>query len=189
MALLQSSDWQSVRLTGASCQELLTGGPPARRLPRRGALRFPDVVFDFFATRQRPTGARRGAVNPGPGERPGPRFRPDYVAKFYTTVFAHPATAALTWWDFSGRGAWQRAAAGVVRKDMSPKPVCDRLQALLKGAWWTRVQGRTNERGEWAVRAFFVTPRVTAELDIGRELEKEVSWQRRTPNRFELIAA
>ena len=45
------------------------------------------------------------------------------AANFYMALFAHPAVQALTWWDFSDYHAWQNAPAGLVRADMSPKPV------------------------------------------------------------------
>ena len=50
--------------------------------------------------------------------------------KFYTALFAHPAVQAITWWDFSDLGAWLGAPAGWLRRDMSPKPVYDRLMAF-----------------------------------------------------------
>ena len=130
----------------------------------------------------------------GPGESWGPTTpeleakQADYVAKFYTTLFAHPSVQGLTWWDFSDNGAWQRAAAGFVRKDMSPKPVYERLMKLVKGEWWTKTQGRTDEKGLFAVRAFHGTHRVTAELPNGHTVTKEVRWERGKTNRFELLA-
>jgi hypothetical protein len=128
----------------------------------------------------------------GPGENWGPstpeleQKQADYVAKFYTTLFAHPAAQALTWWDFSDAGAWQGAAAGFFRKDMSAKPVYDRLLSLIKGEWWTKTEGRTNASGEFATRAFFGTHRLTAHLPDGRTLTKEVHWERGATNRFEV---
>lgn len=131
----------------------------------------------------------------GPGENwgattaDGEARQADYVPRFYTMLFAHPAVQALTWWDFSDQGAWQGAAAGLVRKDMSPKPVYDRLKSLVKGDWWTRAEGRTNEQGEWAVSAFYGTHRVTAESADNRKSTREVVWQRGEPNRVELTIA
>ncbi len=112
----------------------------------------------------------------------------EYVPKFYTALFAHPAVQAITWWDFSDNAAWQGAAAGWVRKDMSPKPVYERLMALIKGEWWTRTEGRTNAQGEFAARAFFGAHRLTAQLPNGRTVSREVHWERGQPNRFELVA-
>ena len=130
----------------------------------------------------------------GPGESWGPTTpaleakQADYVVKFYTALFAHPAVQAITWWDFSDNGAWQRAAAGFLRADMSPKPVYDRLLKLVKGEWWTKTAGRANERGEFPARAFFGTHRVTVELPNGRMIVKEFLWQRGKENRFEMVA-
>ena len=70
----------------------------------------------------------------------------------------------ITWWDFSDRGAWQRAAAGWIRKDMSVKPVYDRMKALIKGDWWTKAQGVTDAEGNYPLRAFFGTHRLKLEL-------------------------
>jgi len=129
----------------------------------------------------------------GPGENWGattPELetqQADYVAKFYTALFAHPAAQALTWWDFSDAGAWQGAAAGFLRKDMSAKPVYDRLHSLIKGDWWTKTAGRTNANGEFSTRAFFGTHRLSTQLPDGRTLAKEVHWEHGDgPNRFEL---
>ena len=35
----------------------------------------------------------------------------DYVAKFYTVLFSHPAVRAITWWDLSDMKAWLGAPA------------------------------------------------------------------------------
>lgn len=131
----------------------------------------------------------------GPGENwsattpEGEAKQADYVPQFYTMLFAHPAVQALTWWDFADDGAWQGAAAGWLRKDMSPKPVYERLMALIKGDWWTKANGQTNAQGELALRAFNGTQRVTAELPGGRKVTQEVRWQRGQPNRMVIEGA
>jgi endo-1,4-beta-xylanase len=128
----------------------------------------------------------------GPGENWGPTtpereaVQAEYVPRFYTALFAHPAVEAITWWDFSDNGAWQGAAAGWVRKDMSPKPVYDRMMGLIKGRWWTKSEGRTDEHGEFKTRAFLGWHRLTAEWPDGRTGSQEAHWQRRMENRFEL---
>jgi endo-1,4-beta-xylanase len=128
----------------------------------------------------------------GPGENWGPTTpedeakQADYVLKFYATLFAHPAVQGLTWWDFSDEGAWQRAAAGLIRKDMSPKPVYERLMALIKGEWWTKTEGRTDAKGEFAANAFFGTHRLTAKLPNGQSITKDVHCERGKPNRFDV---
>ena len=130
----------------------------------------------------------------GPGESWGPTTpageaeQAERTVKFYSAVFAHPAVQALTWWDFSDLGAWQGAAAGWLRRDMSPKPVYERLMALIKGQWWTRTEGTTDARGRLALRAFYGTHRITAQLPDGQAITKEVHWERGRQNQFELTA-
>jgi len=80
----------------------------------------------------------------------------DYVERFYTTLFSHPAVEAITWWDFSDAGAWMGAPAGFLRKDMTPKPAYERLMAKIKGAWWTARAGAvTGEDGRALLRGFY----------------------------------
>lgn len=78
----------------------------------------------------------------------------DDVEMFYTVVFSHPATEALTWWDFADRWAWQNAPAGFLRKDLSPKPSYERLMGLIKGKWWTKADGTTDSEGRVVFRGF-----------------------------------
>ena len=84
----------------------------------------------------------------------GERAQADYVERFYSILFSHPAVEAITWWDFSDFRAWQQAPAGFLRRDMSPKPVYDRLMGLIKGKWWTNAEAKTDGSGACSVRAF-----------------------------------
>jgi GH35 family endo-1,4-beta-xylanase len=56
------------------------------------------------------------------------------VASFYSTLYAHPAVAAITWWDFRD-GCWLGAPSGLLRDDMTPKPAYERLQELIQRTW------------------------------------------------------
>lgn len=130
----------------------------------------------------------------GPGENwgkttpEGEERQAELTARFYTALFAHPAVQAITWWDFSDLGAWQRAPSGWLRADMSPKPAYDRLMALVKGDWWTKAQAATDAQGEGRVRAFYGTHRITIELPGGQILSRDVQWQRGKQNRFDFTA-
>lgn len=101
-------------------------------------------------------------------------------------LFAHPSVGAITWWDFSDNGAWQGAAAGWVRKDMSPKPVYDRMVELIRKQWWTREEGRTDESGYFRVNAFYGSHRVTVERPDGRTIPTDVQWERGNENGINL---
>jgi hypothetical protein len=76
------------------------------------------------------------------------------ATRIYTHLFSHPAVEAITWWDFSDRGAWKQAPAGLLRQDMTPKPVYDALADLIRHRWWTKEALTTGENGEASFRGF-----------------------------------
>ncbi|NPV46788.1 MAG: hypothetical protein HPY69_07510 [Armatimonadetes bacterium] len=84
-----------------------------------------------------------------------------YVTSLYRILFSHRAVQAITWWDFSDAAAWQGAPAGMVRKDMSPKPVYTELLRLVRGEWWTDEALTTDSRGRVRLRAFLGDYRIT----------------------------
>ncbi|MDP6546295.1 MAG: endo-1,4-beta-xylanase [Phycisphaerae bacterium] len=85
------------------------------------------------------------------------------VAEFYRVLYSHPAVEAITWWDFSDARAWQGAPAGLVRKDLSPKPAYTALEKLVKGAWWTApTKLRTDAEGKVTFRGHLGAYKVRA---------------------------
>ena len=102
------------------------------------------------------------------------------VERFYTMLYSHPAVAAITWWDFSDRAAWQRAPAGFLRKDMSPKPAYEVLHRLIKEKWWTRTTVRTDAQGKAAFRGTVGQYRI-AVTAAGRTAEPQTLELRRGP--------
>jgi GH35 family endo-1,4-beta-xylanase len=114
-----------------------------------------------------------------------------HVVDHYTLLFGHPVVQAVSWWDLSDRGAWKEAPAGLLRRDMSPKPAYDRLRELIHGTWWTGAQGPTDNDGRFVVRAFHGRHRITvrwpdgstscceAECARGGRNVIEMSWSRR----------
>ncbi len=108
---------------------------------------------------------------PWPTTPDGEARQADYVEKFYTILFSHPAVEAITWWDFMD-GGWMGAPAGLLREDLSPKPVYHRLMRLIKGKWWTKDTVRTNARGEARVRGFLGEYRVTASGTAGKRTQQ-----------------
>jgi GH35 family endo-1,4-beta-xylanase len=93
------------------------------------------------------------------------------VARIYTLLFSHPAVAAITWWDFADRNAWQRAPAGLVGQDLRPKPAYTALRDLVKHQWWTRAELTTDAEGRVAFRGFLGDYKLTLRLASGKEIE------------------
>ena len=87
----------------------------------------------------------------------------DYAVKFYRVCFAHPALRAITWWDLSDQHSWLKGG-GMLRADMTPKPVYEQLKRLIHEEWTTRLAGTTDSTGRVRV------PRVPRRLSHrGRE--------------------
>lgn len=74
---------------------------------------------------------------------------------YYRLLFSHPAVEAITWWDFSDAFTYMGAPAGLLRKDMSPKPAYDVLKKLIREIWWTGpFTIKTNAQGQIVFRGF-----------------------------------
>lgn len=94
----------------------------------------------------------------------GERRQAQQVAEFYRVLFSHPAVEAITWWDFTDQGAWQRAPAGLVRADMTPKPAYERLERLIKGDWWTQARTTIEAEGKTLFRGFLGQYEIIAQV-------------------------
>ena len=78
----------------------------------------------------------------------------DYAEKFYRVCFAHPAVTAITWWDLSDQGSWLEAG-GMLRKDLTSKPVYESLKKLIHEEWRTSLSGTTDNLGRFQLSGFF----------------------------------
>ncbi len=130
----------------------------------------------------------RGA--PWPSTAEGEAYQAEQVERFYTVLFSHPAVEAITWWDFSDFRSWKGAPAGLVRRDMSPKPAYDVLMKLIKSKWWTRAKLTTDEAGTCRLRAFLGQYDVTITDADGRLLKSGIALNIvKGPNHFVLQIA
>jgi GH35 family endo-1,4-beta-xylanase len=93
----------------------------------------------------------------------------DYAVKFYRVCFAHPAMRAITWWDLSDRDCWQ-PGGGMLRADLSPKPVYEQLKRLIHEEWKTTLHTTTDNDGRFTFRGFYGTYRLVLDVE-GRKLE------------------
>ena len=74
-------------------------------------------------------------VEDWPSTPEGEARQAEEVVTHYSTLLAHPAVAAITWWEVQD-GGWLNAPTGFVRADGTAKPAFDALRGLIKGAWW-----------------------------------------------------
>jgi len=119
----------------------------------------------------------------------GEKSQLDYGQQFYTALFSHPAVEAITWWDFSDNGAWQGAPAGLVRRDVTPKPLYDWLMDAFHKRWATRAQVAADATGTAKLHCFFGEHDVRAKLPSGTELNGRFAFTRRGERVIEVTLA
>jgi len=107
--------------------------------------------------------------------------------RFYTLLFSHPAVDAVTWWDFSDRQAWQGAPAGLLRNDMSRKPLAEWLGHAFGEQWTTRATMRADAESMAAFRGFFGTYAVAVETASGACLAGTCRLGRRQSREAEVL--
>ncbi len=105
------------------------------------------------------------------------------MARFYTILFSHPAVEAITWWDFSDDQAWRGAPAGLLRKDMSPKPAYHALKKLVKEAWWTNETLSVLAGGTVEFRGFYGEYTLSAVLPDGAAFRADFPLRRNTEDK------
>lgn len=127
-----------------------------------------------------------GRENTNPAQE---KLQAEYVERFYRICFSHPAVKAITWWDFSDAGAWQGVAAGLVRKDMSPKPAYLVLDDLINRQWRTVSEGRTTGDGSYEFRGFAGDYEVTVTAPSGETSTTRIHIPERESVRVEVDTA
>jgi endo-1,4-beta-xylanase len=115
----------------------------------------------------------------------GEALQAEYVAGLYTILFSHPSLQAITWWDLSDLNAWQGAPAGLLRKDMTPKPAYEQLMRLIHKEWWTNAEATTNEQGEALIRGFYGQYLLTIESGA-QTVQKLIHLEAGKDNIFEM---
>jgi len=123
---------------------------------------------DWFSTRE-------GWLTTDQGE----KRQAQQTTELYRLLFSHPAVEAITWWDFSDYNAWQGAPAGLLGKDMTPKPVYEQLKNLIKNKWWTKSKATVAASGKISLRGFYGGYKVTA-YSAGRELSGTFAFNKKT---------
>jgi len=99
----------------------------------------------------------------------GETLQAQYVRDFYTLAFSHPAVEAIVWWSVSDYGAWRGSAAGLLNKNMEPKPAYAALDELINHEWRSSKKTKIDEDGRISFRGFHGDYSVTA-MHNGKEL-------------------
>ncbi len=100
----------------------------------------------------------------------GEAAQAEYGRQLYALLYSHPAVEAITWWDFSDYRSWQGAPSGLVRRDMSPKPIYERLLELVHEDWHTHVSARADEVGQLRMHGYYGGYGATVRTGLGQVL-------------------
>lgn len=128
--------------------------------------------------------ARREGWESTPG---GEQSQAEYGEALYTLLFSHPAVEAVTWWDFADYQSWQSAPSGLVRADMTPKPLYERLLERVQDTWSTDVRVTSDERGQARVRCTFGGYQVEATSASGTLLVGSFDFSRAGGRTVEVV--
>lgn len=100
------------------------------------------------------------------------------LVDLYRTAFAHPAVEGILMWGFWEKWHWQPKAA-LWRADFTKKPAAEAYENLVFSNWWTRVEGRTDSRGEFTCKAFYGDYVLTATGTNGQPVIQDFSLHRK----------
>ena len=82
------------------------------------------------------------------------------LVDYYRICFAHPAVEGILMWGFWEGANWIRPSS-LYNRDWSPRPAATAYHNLIYKEWWTSEKGKTNNKGEYSVPAFFGKYKVT----------------------------
>ncbi len=93
------------------------------------------------------------------------------IVDYYRICFAHTAVEGILMWGFWEGANWIPQSS-LYKRDWSPTPAATAYQNLIFKEWWTKSEGKTNQKGEFATPAFFGKYKVTVN---GKTKEVEFS--------------
>jgi GH35 family endo-1,4-beta-xylanase len=110
----------------------------------------------------------------------------DYSVKFYKMCFSIPEVESIGWWDVTDYSSWQ-PKGGMLREDLSPKPVYNALKDLIHKQWRTNVEGKTDKNGIYKFRGFHGKYDVVVQDSDGKTTKLEIHIKKDTHNQIHLI--
>ena len=110
----------------------------------------------------------------------------EYVRDFLTACFSHPAVQSFIEWGFWEGSHWRAKDSGaMIRQDWTKRPGQEAWEDLVLNQWWTRFEGRTDQAGQVATRAFYGKQQVTASAG-GKTAEAVIELLPDKPGTIEL---
>ncbi len=154
-------------------RDLWTAEETLRVIDEAAKFRWPVHFPEVSVCSGKPIGEMsylRGAVNRFSETEEDLYWQAEFARDFYTLVFSHPATEAISWFDFVDH-RWLGAPAGLVTDDLRVKPVYTELMRLIHGDWHSDADLVTGTAGNAEASLFFGSYEATVEKD-GKTVRK-----------------
>ena len=110
----------------------------------------------------------------------------EYHEMFYRVLFSHPRVKAISTWSFLDPG-WRGTNCGLVRPDLTPKPVYETLDRLINREWRTQIDSKTDGNGMTRFRGFYGTYEMSVLVD-GEKRVLSFHLDEHGPRELELVA-
>ena len=102
------------------------------------------------------------------------KLQADILHHFYRLWFSIPNMRSIVLWNFADNtafGSENRFQAGILDKDLNPKPAYEELDRLIHEEWHTETMVETDERGIADWNGFY--GHYDMEITVGRTVIKE----------------
>ena len=86
----------------------------------------------------------------------------EYAQRVYKLLFSHPTCGGIIWWDLADSFSWIEEG-GLLRADLTPKPVYTGLDQLINNEWRTLGSQLTDPSGNVQFQGFHGIYNVTVE--------------------------
>ena len=90
------------------------------------------------------------------------------MVDYYRICFAHPAVEGILMWGFWEGANWI-GVSSLYKKDWSPTPAVEAYQNLIYKEWWTKEEGKSDQKGEYTSSAYYGKYKVTVD-GVSREI-------------------
>ncbi len=82
------------------------------------------------------------------------------IVDYYRICFAHPAVEGILMWGFWEGANWIPQSS-LYKRDWSPTTAATAYQNLIFKEWFTKTEGKTNQKGQFAAPAFYGKYKIT----------------------------
>lgn len=113
-----------------------------------------------------------------------PELQAEFVERFYTVCFSHPAVAAVNYWDLGP--ASLNLGANLLDENYNPTPALLRLKELVKNRWTTQLAGRLPADGALSFKGFHGDYELTVTLPSGQSIKATFPLRPNEPNQHRL---